>query len=240
MVLERRARNDTRVACSRGDRFMKITIRVTTVLAIALSQSLTLGVSSQVPGPCETPVSARTSGIGCYVAAIEKLGVLADSPVFWHLYVFPSRSAAEAIKPAHGTVIVAFEQTWLFVIAGADWRPASGERIARVGPLPHEAGRSYTARYLESTIPPGQRTPVHIHAGPEAWHLLAGAECLETPDGIAVIRAGESAIVREGPPMMLSSVGTETRHGFTLVLHDASKPWTMVTSDWTPKGLCPK
>jgi len=212
-----------------------------TAITIALSQLLTLGAGSlQLAGPCETPVSQRPSEIGCYVAAIEELGVLAGSPVFWHLYVFPNRAAADLVKPGRGTVISAFGKTWLFAIAGSDWRPVGGERIARVGPLPYEAGRSYTARYLESTIPPGQRTPIHVHAGPEAWFLIAGAECLETPEGITVIRAGESAVVREGPPMMLSSVGTEPRHGFTLVLHDTSKPWTKVVSDWTPKGLCPK
>jgi quercetin dioxygenase-like cupin family protein len=195
---------------------------------------------AQLPGPCETPASARTSDTGCYVAAIEDVGVLPKSPVFWHLYVYPDRSAAEALKPAKGTVVQAFGKTWLFAIASADWRPASGERVAVVGPLPNEVGRTYSARYLEATIPPGQHTPIHRHAGPEAWYLLSGAQCLETPEGITVMRAGQSAVVREGPPMMLSSVGTETRHGFTLILHDASKPWTMVSSEWTPKGSCPK
>ena len=219
---------------------MSTTTAFATAIVIVLLQLPAAGAGgAQLPGPCETPVSQRTSDLGCYVAAIQSLGSLAESAVFWHVYVFPTRSAADAIKPAHGTVIGAFGKTWLFAIAGADWRPASGERIAVVGPLPHEAGRPYTARYLEIKIPPGQHTPIHRHAGPEAWYLLAGAQCLETPEGATVIRAGESAVVREGPPMMLSSVGTETRHGFTLVLHDTSRPWTMEQSDWTPKGSCP-
>ena len=45
-----------------------------------------------------------------------------------------------------------------------------------------------------------------------------------------------TTIVPEGPPMALNSVGTETR----LVLHDTSKPWITMASDWQPKGLCPK
>jgi quercetin dioxygenase-like cupin family protein len=220
---------------------VKTMIGLATAVSMVLVRLLTTAASpAQPPGPCETPVSERTSEIGCYVAAVEELGLLPEGPVFWHLYVFPNRPAANAVKPAHGTVIEAFGKTWLFAIAGSDWRPARGERKAVVGPLPHMAGRPYAARYLEATIPPGQHTPIHVHAGPEAWYLLSGAQCLETPEGNTVVRAGESAVVREGPPMMLSSVGTETRQGLVLVLHDSAKPWTMVRSEWTPKGSCPK
>jgi hypothetical protein len=43
---------------------------------------------------------------------------------------------------------------------------------------------------------------------------------LETPEGITVARTGEAAVVPEGPPMALSSVGQETRRSVLLVLHD--------------------
>jgi len=48
------------------------------------------------------------------------------------------------------------------------------------------------------------------------------------------------AVVPEGPPMALSSVGTETRRSVLLVLHDTSRPWITIASDWQPRGLCPK
>lgn len=211
------------------------------ILAVTLLISgITYTAHAQLPGPCELPVSQRTSNIGCWVAANEELGTLSREAVFWHLYTFPNRSAAEAMKPARGTVLESFGKTWLFAIAESDWRPEKGERVAVVGPLHVQVDKSYTARYLEATIPPGERTPIHTHAGPEAWYVVTGAQCLETPEGITVVRAGESAIVREGPPMMLSSVGTETRQSLVLVLHDSAKPWTMRVSGWEPKGACPK
>src|SRR2546426_415699 len=74
----------------------------------------------------------------------------------------------------------------------------------------------------------------------EAWYLLSGAQCLETPEGITVARTGGGAVVPEGPPMALSSVGTETRRSVLLVLHDTSQPWITIASDWQPRGLCPK
>lgn len=200
----------------------------------------TCAAHAQLPGRCELPVSQRTSDIGCWVAANEELGTLSRKTVFWHLYSFPNRAAAETMKTAHGTVLDSFGKTWLFTIAESEWRPEKGERVAVVGPLHVQVRKSYTARYLEARIPPGQHTPIHTHAGPEAWYVMSGAQCLETPEGITVVRAGESAVVREGPPMMLSSTGAETRQSLVRVLHDSAKPWTMLASGWEPKGACPK
>jgi hypothetical protein len=91
---------------------------------------------------------------------------------------------------------------------------------------------------LEATFSPGMKAAVHRHS---AWYLLTGAECLETPAGMTVAHAGDSAIVPEGPPMALSGVGTETRRPVLLVLHDTTQPWVTMTmpGDWQPKGLCP-
>jgi len=91
---------------------------------------------------------------------------------------------------------------------------------------------------MEATFAPGMESIVHRHSGPEAWYVLAGEQCLETPDGKTVVRAGQSAIVPAGPPMRLTGTGTVQRRSLVLVLHDTSQPWITPTSDWTPKGLC--
>jgi hypothetical protein len=70
--------------------------------------------------------------------------------------------------------------------------------------------------------------------------LLSGTQCLETPDGITITQAGEGAVVAQGPPMALSSVGTELRRSVVLVLHDPAEPWIAMAHDWHPKGACPK
>jgi quercetin dioxygenase-like cupin family protein len=160
--------------------------------------------------------------------------------VFWHLYSYPTRSDAEAAKGAHGTVVESFGKVWLYTIAEESWRPARGQRIAVIGPLAIMSGKQYTARYMEAVFAPGMNTRIHRHSGPEAWYVLAGAQCLETPEGITVARAGEGAVVPQGPPMILQSVGTETRRSVLLVLHESTQPWSTLTDDWKPKGLCPK
>jgi mannose-6-phosphate isomerase-like protein (cupin superfamily) len=104
-----------------------------------------------------------------------------------------------------------------------------------------QTAKKYSARYMEAVFPPKQamKTAVHLHAGPEAWYVVTGAQCLRTPDEVLIIRAGESGFVRPGPSMSLTSIGADTRRAVVLVLHDAAQPWMTITSDWTPTAQCP-
>jgi quercetin dioxygenase-like cupin family protein len=185
------------------------------------------------------PVAERgVKELGCFVLARKELGKLPGTAVYWHLYVYPTRSAADASKGTDGSVVESFGKVWLFAIAGASWDPPGGQRIARVGPLPIAHEGSYTAEFMEATFVPGMKSRVHRHPGPEAWYVVAGEQCLETPGQKAVIREGESGIVPEGRPMVLWGTGTATRRALALILHDASKPMTSAASDWKPAGLC--
>lgn len=184
------------------------------------------------------------------------LGVLpAGSPVYWHIYEYPTRIAAEAARGARGTVADVFDRHWLYTIADADWRPAAGEKIARIGPLDVATDTPYTARYMEALFPPRGPEPYgdgtgHRHPGPEAWYVVSGAQCLETPNGLIVASAGGGAMVPEGWPMAISSVGAGTRRALVLILHRSDQPYSMAVddhrshgaphSDWKPQGLCAK
>jgi hypothetical protein len=186
------------------------------------------------------PISERTQEIGCWIIAREPLGALPKEPVYWHLYTYPNRAAAEAAKRAREIVTESLGRIWLMNIAVAGWAPPNGERIAEIGPLPVSAEQNYTAQYMEAIFPPGFNTPVHRHPGPEAWYTTAGEVCLETPEGKSVGRAGEKSgvIVRGGLPMRLTVTGTEQRRSLVLILHESSQPHTALASDWTPRGLC--
>jgi quercetin dioxygenase-like cupin family protein len=193
-----------------------------------------------VPGGCESPRTGPADAPGCYLAGTAQLGAAPATPLFWHLDTYATRADAERARRERGTVVSAHGQTWLFTIADSGWRADGGHRVARVGPLPLIPGRSYAAHYLDGVVPAGARTPAHRHAGPEAWYVLEGTNCLETPDGVRTASAGESLIVPEGPPMVLTGVGATMRRTLTLVVHDAAQPWTIPVSDWSPKGGCPR
>jgi quercetin dioxygenase-like cupin family protein len=171
--------------------------------------------------------------------ANQPIGKLTRSEVFWHLDVYSTRAAAEQAKSSRGTVIESLGKVWLLSIEAAGWRPAGGERIAEIGPLPVIAGETYTAQYMEAIFTPGMTAPTHTHPGPEAWYTLAGETCLETPQGTQVGRAGgPPVIVPGGTPMHLTATGTEQRRALVLILHESSKPAATMGHTWVPRGLC--
>jgi hypothetical protein len=190
-------------------------------------------------GVCK-PVSERTTEVGCWILVDQPVGRIEQGQVSWHLDVYPTRPEAEKAKGPRGTVIESLGKVWLLTIEKAGWRPTlSGEHIAEIGPLPVTAGEKYSALFMEVISNPGMTSAIHTHSGPEAWYNLAGETCLETPTGKLVGRAGGPPVfVPGGPPMLLTTTGTEQRRGLTLILHDSFKPPTTVIHDWTPKGLC--
>jgi hypothetical protein len=189
------------------------------------------------------PVADRAGrSLGCFITAREELGPLPrDSALYWHVTRFPTlaAAAAAAAKAPRSTAVASLGLNWLFTIANARWRSPDGRRVARIGPLPLVEAQSFAAVYMEGVFQPGMHSPVHRHPGVEAWYTLEGAQCLETPEGRLVQRAGEPGVmVRGGLPMRLTGIGTGVRRSLVLILQDAGQPRSTHALDWTPKGLC--
>ena len=185
------------------------------------------------------PVAQRNGErLGCYILASQELGKLPDTQVYWHVYSYPTPAAAAAAKGPKGTVVQLGDEVWLFAVADTAWSPTGGKRVARVGPLPVAHTGTYTAQYMEAIFTPGMRSAVHQHTGPEAWYVLAGEQCLETPGKATFVRAGESGIVPEGPPMILWGTGKSERRALVLILHDSTKRPTIFGSEWKSEGRC--
>ena len=203
---------------------------------------------------------------GLFLTAEAQLGRLPAQPLYWHIYEYTSRAAAEAVRGERGTAAEVFGRHWLYAIAEEEWRPGAGERVALIGPLQIASDTPYTARYMQALFPWAGPQPYgdgsgHRHPGPEAWYVVSGAQCLETPNGLIVASAGGGAMVPDGWPMAISSVGGETRRALVLILHRSSEPYSMAVdgtsrvpgtavsdhrshgaphSGWKPLGLCAK
>ena len=187
------------------------------------------------------PVAQRAGReFGCFITAREELGALPkDSALYWHIDAFTAQGAAEAAGAQRSTVVRSLGRIWLFTIAERGWRPASGLRIAVVGPLPLVGADAYAAVYMEGVFKPGMHSAVHRHPGVEAWYTVEGEQCLETPQGKLEQRAGAPGVlVRGGVPMILTGTGTGVRRSLVLILQDAAKPRSVLATDWTPAGLC--
>lgn len=214
--------------------------RATLVMGTLLALLAAGSAPAQTDGTC-IPAAARADrAYGCFITARQELGALpAQPPLYWHLDTFPTTAAARAAASVRGTVVESLGHVWLFTIAPAEYRPATGSRIARIGPLPYFAAPTFAATYMEGVFEPGMATMVHRHPGAEAWFTLEGSMCLETPDGRIDQRAGDAGvIVPGGLPMVLVGTGTTVRRSVVLILQDAALPRSTPAHDWTPQGLC--
>jgi quercetin dioxygenase-like cupin family protein len=175
---------------------------------------------------------------GCFRIGIAKNLRFNNPSVFWHLQTYPSRAAADAAKSPSGIVVEEDGTVWLSEF-GSRHRvsQAGGHRVAEIGPLSVVPGKSYDAEVAYSVMAPSDRSRVHTHSGPEAWYVLAGAQCLETP---AVTRrgvAGETMSAAPNIPMQLSATGADVAKALTLVIHDSAQGFG-TASDWKPTGVC--
>jgi quercetin dioxygenase-like cupin family protein len=98
--------------------------------------------------------------------------------------------------------------------------------------------KAYTIEAAVAVLPPGSRSRVHTHAGPEAWYMLAGEQCVETPAGARRAGPGQGMAQAGFTPMQLMATGNVVRHALVVVVHDADTGFG-APSDWKPKGLCP-
>lgn len=219
---------------------MRTEVKTVAFLACACLLAASHAVPAQTDGTC-VPIAERAGrALGCFITARQELGPLpATPPLYWHVDAYPTRDAAERARGPRSTVVESYDRIWLFTIAPADWRPAGGTRVDRVGPLPLVEAETFAAVYMEGTFEPGMKTQVHRHPGAEAWVTLDGAMCLETPEGKMEGRAGQPGVfVRPGLPMMLTGTGTGIRRSLVLILQDAGKPRSTPAPDWTPRNIC--
>ena len=185
----------------------------------------------------DVPSGQKRPEFGCFnVGAVTGLH-FSQSSVYWHLRVFASRKAAETAKSATGIVVEEDGRVWLSEFGPRNIAPRGGKAIAIVGPLRLPAAKSYTAVLSYAVMRPGDKSRVHTHPGPEGWYVLAGEQCLETPDGADRARAGGTMAVRPGIPMELNVTGTKLRRAFALVIHDSAHE-RGAPSDWKPSGAC--
>lgn len=188
-----------------------------------------------VPGLCTAPVPADRDTPGCYQTNIVELGEDFDT-LYWHIFEFQNEAAAAAEAKKHrlAAVTTIHGRTWLYVLGVEKEAVEGGVERAVIGPLDVPEG-NVTAHFSEAIFPPGMRTRVHSHPGPEAFYVVEGEQCMETPTEKQKLAAGTSYIVRAGPHLQAAPRG---RRNLVLILAPSGKPFVIPGGDWTPTGFC--
>ena len=185
----------------------------------------------------DVPPGRERPNFGCFNVGTTLGLSFTQTSVYWHLRSFPNRRAAEAVKSSGGIVVEEDGRVWLSEFGPRNMAIRAGKAIAIIGPLQLPAATSYTAVLSYAVMRPGDSSRVHIHPGPEAWYLLGGEQCLETPTGTNKAKAGESMTVGPNIPMELNVTGRTSRRAFALVIHDSGQN-RAIPSEWKPSGSC--
>jgi quercetin dioxygenase-like cupin family protein len=185
----------------------------------------------------DVPSGEKRPEFGCFNIGTVKELQFREATVYWHLYAFGSREAAEAARSATGMVVEEDGRAWLSEFGARDIASRGGEAVAVVGPLQLPVAKSYSAVLSYAVMRPGDSSRVHTHPGPEGWYVLAGEQCLETPAGANRAGAGQTMTVPPNVPMELNVTGTTLRRAFALVIHDSTQE-RGAPSDWKPAGKC--
>ena len=88
-----------------------------------------------------------------------------------------------------------------------------------------------TAHFSEAIFPPGMRTRVHSHPGPEAFYAVEGEQCMETPTDRRNIAAGGTYVVPEGPHLQAAPHG---RRNLVLIVAPKGPPFVTPGATGSP------
>ncbi|HWP38148.1 MAG TPA: hypothetical protein VNL18_11400 [Gemmatimonadales bacterium] len=159
--------------------------------------------------------------------AEKRIAQLPAGDLFWLVENFPSLTAAKA---AEGPLSMAFEaggKAWLVTLGPKNASTAGGSTVAQIGPLPRITASEYMLRVTNSGGPPGAKTPVHTHPGPEAFYVLAGRMGQRTPHGVAYAEANQPMNGHGADtPMQVFNAGDTDLDQIVMFVVDAARPFS--------------
>jgi mannose-6-phosphate isomerase-like protein (cupin superfamily) len=203
---------------------------------ILVASLLAVGDAPPVPGGCSAPAAANQNQPGCYLSTELRLPSVPPR-IYWHIHQASDLASArsEAQKHRWSRVVTAHDRIWLYVLSESAAKLPYGNHKATMGPLDLPAGRPTTIRFLESVFPPGMQTRVHSHPGIEAFYVVEGEQCMETPSERVKIPAGKTYVVSGGPHVQTAPKG---RRNLVLLAVPDNEPWMTLESGWKPTEFC--
>jgi mannose-6-phosphate isomerase-like protein (cupin superfamily) len=159
--------------------------------------------------------------------AEKKLAQLPAGPLYWQVENFATLAQAKAAERPTSLAVEAGAKAWLFTLGPKGGSTPGGNKVAEIGPVPPITAAEYMLRITHSGGPPGAKTPVHSHPGPEAFYVLSGRLGQKTPHGVSYAEAGQSMNGQPADvPMEVFSAGTTDLDQLVIFVVDAAKPFT--------------
>lgn len=208
-----------------GSTVKTLTAHLATTVAL-LSMLIAGKTGAQAMSLCVENSPERRGELGCSIVESKSLPDGLKGPLYWHIDKFDSPDAARA---AAGPASVAFEAagtSWLMTIETQTADHHDGTHVTQVGPLQLPRAPKYAIQVNSSRFAPGMYSLAHQHSGVEAFYVIEGEQCLETPTQATILRKGETLAIPTGIPMRVVVTGSKPRHVLAIIVHDATQPAT--------------
>ena len=184
-----------------------------------------LAAAAQRPSvKCAEDSPERRGEVGCTILANRPLHGSTAKPVYWHLDRFDSLEAAKKAAGPNGVAAEAHGSVWLMTVETQAEAHHGGHHVAWIGPVEMPAANRYSMRVLSSMLEPGTTTPVHTHPGPEVFYVVAGEQCLETPERSYSLGPGQYLVLPAGVIHRGRPGGSSARRVLAVNLYDAAQP----------------
>lgn len=210
---------------------MKLTIFIPLIFFLVVTSCSTTRSNK------ETKTAEERASVKCMENSPERRGeegctILANRPLvgaltnntYWHIDRFESLEAALKAAGSNGVATEAHGSFWLMTVETKAEDHHGGHHVAWIGALVLPKAEKYSMRVMSSLLKPGSTTPVHTHSGPEAFYIVEGEQCLETPHGGRHLSAGQSYVVPAGGVHRGRVIGSTARGALALILYDAAYP----------------
>jgi hypothetical protein len=157
----------------------------------------------------------------------KKLAELPAGPLYWRLENFPTLAQAQGAAGPTSLAAEVAGKVWLFTLAAKDGATPGGTKVVEIGPLPPFSAKEYLLRVNRAGGPPGAKTPIHTHPGPEAFYVLSGKIGQKTPLGTAYAEAGTTMVGHGGDtPMEVFNAGKVDLEEFAIFVVDANRKFS--------------
>ena len=176
--------------------------------------------------PLLSSIAAEPSKFVITPLAEKKIAELPAGELYWQVENFPTRAEADAATGPTTLVAEAEGKIWLFKLGSKGTATVGGNKAVEIGPVPRITASSYLLRINSGIAPPGAKTKVHTHPGPEAFYVLSGELTQKTPEGVIIIKAGGTKSGKPDTPMEVSSSGATDLHELIMFFVDATKPFS--------------
>jgi quercetin dioxygenase-like cupin family protein len=194
--------------------------------------------SAQLEPACVENSPERQGGIGCSIVEIKPLPDALAAPLFWHIDRFNSGEQARA---AVGPASIAFDAhgiSWLLTIESRIDDHHGGTHVTQVGLPPLPPAAKHSMLVISAYITQGLTSRIHHHSGVEAFYVVDGQQCLETPERAYKMDKGGTLVVPAGVTMRLVATGSTPRRALAVIVYDASQPPTTRMETGPPLVSC--